>query len=512
MSKSSSESFIYELPLKVTPEHDSELCTRLDVARQLYHGCLGECLKQISLMRQSKQWKQARLLPKKSPERKKLFQENKKQYGFSEYELHKFVGHLRNSCSFQYHIDSSTAQKIATKAFQVSEQYLLGKRGKPRFKGYGRLRCIEGKSNVTGIRFKGGCLCWNIKGGKSLNIPAIFDFQDKHGVESYALNCRTKYVRLVRKIIKGTRRWYVQLIQEGKPHQKAKNTIGNDVIGLDMGPSSIAVVASDGAFLTPFCSDLTPKQEHIKHLQRRIDRSKRATNPQNYASDGTLKKGPRQWNRSKRYQRLQHLVAEESRKLAETRKRLHGELVNHILKKGKIIQTEKLSYRAFQKIFGKSVGFRAPGMFLSMLSRKAESAGGKVEEFSTYQTKLSQTCHCGRGQKKALSERWHSCPCGVYAQRDLYSAFLARHVKNNTLDTHQAQVAWTAAEPLLERAVSRLEQSVNGKACLSSFGLNQRQNRSHAKERSPSVEAVDVVDACREPQRAGRFAFRTPWL
>ncbi len=372
------------------------------------------------------------------------------------------------------------------------------------------MRSVEGKSNVTGIRFKEGHLYWKINGGKTLKIPIIFDFKDTHGVQAHALSCKIKYVRIVRKIIKGKRRWYVQLILEGKPHQKAKNSIGNDILGIDIGPSSIAMVGTDSAFLTPFCAELKPRQETIQYLQRRIDRSKRITNPQNYASDGTIKAGPKKWNRSKRYQRLQNQVAEAHRKLAETRKRLHGELINNLLRKGKIIQTEKLSYRAFQKRFGRSVGFRAPGMFLSMLSRKAESAGGKVEEFSTYQTKLSQTCHCGRVQKKALSQRWHTCSCGVHAQRDLYSAFLARHVKNDKLDTNQALAAWTAAEPLLERAVSRLEQSVNGETRLSSFGLNQRQNRSHAKGRSLPVEAVDVVGVCREPQRASQLASRTP--
>ncbi len=512
MSKASSEAFIHEFPLKVIPADDRELCVRFDAARQLYHGCLGECLKQISLIRQSKQWKRARHLPKDNPERKRLFRETRKQFRFSEYELHMFASHIRKSCWIRQHIDSSTAQKIATKAYQTSEQYILGKRGRPRFKNRERMRSIEGKSNVTGIRFKEGKIYWKIKGEKSLVIPIIFDFKDSHGVQSHALNCKTKYVRLVRKLIRGKRRWYAQLIQEGKPHQKAKNVCGDDLIGLDIGPSTIAIVGTDTAYLTSFCSELKPRHAKIKHLQRRLDRSKRVTNPQNYASDGTIKQGPKKWNRSKRYQRLCTQVAENHRKLSETRKRLHGGLVNALLRKGKKVQTEKLSYKAFQKKFGKSVGFRAPGMFLSILSRKAESAGGKVEEFSTYQTKLSQTCHCGRGQKKRLSQRWHTCSCGAYAQRDLYSAFLACHVKDNNLDTNQAQRAWSAAEPLLELAVSRLEQSVNGKSRLSSFGLNQRQNRSHAKGRSLSVEAVDVVDSCREPQRASQLASRTPWL
>ena len=68
-------------------------------------------------------------------------------------------------------------------------------------------------------------------------------------------------------------------------------------------------------------------------------------------------------------------------------------------------------------------------MFVERLRRKAESAGGKVIAFPTRTTALSQTCHCGRRAKKPLSMRWHQCSaCGASAQRDLYSAHLARFV------------------------------------------------------------------------------------
>ena len=243
-----------------------------------------------------------------------------------------------------------------------------------------------------------------------------------------------------------------------------------------------------------------------------MSRSIRLNNPQNFKDGKTVKKGSKFWNRSQRYKILRNKVALEKRKLAETRKRLHGELANQVLSMGKFIKTEKLSYKSFQRCFGKSVGAKAPGMFVSMLRRKAESAGGVVEEFSTYLTRLSQSCQCGLQKKKKLSERWHNCFCGVRAQRDLFSAHLARHVNNEHLDTNQAKMAWTAAEPLLERAVSRLEQLVNGKARLSSFGFSQRQSRSHAKEGSLPVEAADVVGASREPRRDLQLAFRTPWL
>jgi len=191
---------------------------------------------------------------------------------------------------------------------------------------------------------------------------------------------------------------------------------------------------------------------------------------------------------------LRKKVSEEKRKLAETRKKLHGKMANQLLGLGKHIKIEKLSYKSLQRNFGESVELRAPGMFVSILRRKAVSAGGVVEEFSTYNTCLSQSCHCGVRKKKKLSERWHECTCGARAQRDLFSAHLACHVNNNRLDAKQASIAWPAVEPLLERAVSRLKELTSGNS-FSSFGLDQRQRQSHAKERSLPVEAMDVVSS-----------------
>ena len=96
-------------------------------------------------------------------------------------------------------------------------------------------------------------------------------------------------------------------------------------------------------------------------------------------------------------------------------------------------------------------------------------------------------------KKKKLAQRWHCCPCGVTAQRDLFSAYLARFVEKDILDISQAKQAWVAAQPLLQHAMSRLNQQAIGKSRLASFGFGQRQSVSHAKENRRDVEAIDVV-------------------
>ena len=77
-------------------------------------------------------------------------------------------------------------------------------------------------------------------------------------------------------------------------------------------------------------------------------------------------------------------------------------------------------------------------------------------------------------QKKPLRQRWHGCDCGVSAQRDLYSASLARFVnpKTSVLKVRQAQEAWRRGEPLVQAAFQHAiqNQRASGQLRLSSFG------------------------------------------
>ncbi|HEY9614787.1 transposase [Allocoleopsis sp.] len=303
----------------------------------------------------------------------------------------------------------------------------------------------------------------------------------------------------------GVNRFYAQLVCEGKPFIKPKNYLGQGNTGIDIGPSTIAVVSETDAHLQAFASELEFNTQHIRRLQRKMDRSRRANNPDNFNSNGTLKKGSKHWNSSKTYLKTRASKANLERKLTAHRKSLHGELVNNILRKGNVIKLEKLSYKAFQKLFGKSVGKRAPGMFVSHLRSKAERAGGQVIEIPTYNTKLSQTCQCGRVRKKKLSERVHRCECGVVAQRDLYSAFLAKHISPDTfvLQVSQLLTDWQSAELRLQAAwrTATDTQLAIGRVFPSSFGRCPELERVAVKVFAKISKNQDVVGVSREPGR-----------
>lgn len=224
------------------------------------------------------------------------------------------------------------------------------------------------------------------------------------------------------------------------------------MVGLDIGPSTIAVVSAEDAALGGLCPSVIEPWEDSRRILRAMDRSRRAMNPSNFDAKGGVRQGVKRWNRSKRYQVLAVKRRERDRWLAAERKRSHGELANRILEQGTTIKTEKLSYKSFQKNFGRSVKVRAPAMLVWTLRRKAEGAGGGMIEINTRQTRLSQFDHTtGQYIKKPLSQRIQVFGDGVSppVQRDLYSAFLATCCDTNTLDICQVQQTWPAAEPLL---------------------------------------------------------------
>ena len=256
--------------------------------------------------------------------------------------------------------------------------------------------------------------------------------------------------------------------------------VGGEIIGADLGPATLALVPRQGqASLVLFCEELAPDEKEIRRLQRKMDRQRRAANPQHYDERGRVRKGGKKglrWKSCQSYQKTRRRKATKERKLAAHRKSLHRKKAHEIVAVGKTIITEKISYKSWQKQYGKSVGLRAPGMFVEQLRRTVASTGGTLIEVSTRKSKLSQLCHgCGHCVKKPLHERMHQCGCGIGpVQRDLYSAFLAAYLDPAEPIPSCAQyvVPWEGAEARLRAAHERVKERANeGQVVPRSMGI-----------------------------------------
>ena len=87
MKKSTSPTFLLELPLQVNSQQAKHLQGHFEVARNLYNALLGEAFKRLNTMRGDSRYGVARTFPK-GTERNTLFTLLRKECGFSEYALH----------------------------------------------------------------------------------------------------------------------------------------------------------------------------------------------------------------------------------------------------------------------------------------------------------------------------------------------------------------------------------------------------------------------------------------
>ena len=407
--------------------------------RQLYNATLGDLQRRLRRARTAPEWAAARLLPKDSEERRQAFGRVRQQWGLSAAGAQKTadrfcVGH------FQKQTNSRVVQQVAKRAWQATERVMFGKAKRVRFKGREDFTSFGGNDNQTGVVVSVGT--GTVRVGK---LVLAFAADSGNPYHVHALQHRVKYSRIIKRMINGVSRWYVQMVLEGTPYRDPQHvTQAGERVGLDLGPAKIAVATASDSFQQPFCPGLKQKQAEIRRLQRRLERSRRAANPEHYHPNGTVKKGRKVWRQSTRYRNLRTRLANLERRKSAQRTSLHGQLAHRILTFGNQLHLEQVSYKAWQKWYGKAVGQQAPSGFVTHLIRLAATHGGGASLINTFQTGLSQLCLCGARRKKSLAERTHSCPdCGFTAPRDEWSAFLALHTgcSNGTWVTDLSGVA-----------------------------------------------------------------------
>ncbi|MGL4522602.1 MAG: RNA-guided endonuclease TnpB family protein [Bacilli bacterium] len=440
--------FVLTLPLKTEKFHEDIIENRLEIARKIYNSCLSELIKRRKVMKESKEFRRTIKLPKSKEKNKRLADFNK-LYGVTEYSLHTYVKPMQHK--YKKNIDSHTAQKIATRAYKAMERLVFGDAEKLSFKRFGEMTSVEGKTNNAGIRFiNTSIIAWN-----GLFIPVVIKKSDTYA--QMAIYNKVKYCRIVKKRIRGKNKYYVQLIIEGVPPVKInretgeiRNKVNSGTVGIDIGTQTIAISSSTEVKLLELAEGCNSIDRTKRVLQRKLDRQRRANNPHKYNEDGTIKRTNEKWIHSKRYLQTKQELAEIQRKLADKRKQSHNILANYILSLGDEVYIETMHFKGLQKRakkttfnndgrinkkkrFGKSLGNKAPSMFVTILANKLRFNGTELNKIDTAKVKASQYSHFdGTYTKKKLGTRWNDFG-EMKIQRDMYSAFLLMNMK--TLDS-----------------------------------------------------------------------------
>ena len=438
--------FVVEFPLKTEKYQEDILNKRFEIGRQIYNSLVNVTQKRYKEMIKTKKYRNLISLltgnKKTDKEFWKQINDIRKQYGMSEYSFHEDVKMMQKH--FKDNIDSFTSQKIATTLWKSYEKLFFGNGKRVYFKRYGELNSLEGKSNKTGIRLINNILIWN-----GLKIPVSIDYNNYY--EYQAMQCEICYNRIVRKYVRNKYKFYVQIVFKGISPVKVdtktgeiKHCIGDGDVGLDIGTRTVAISSQTDVKILELADRVQNIENQKRKLLRKMDRSIRATNPNNYNEDGTIKKQGNKkviWNKSNHYIKYQNELKEVYRKQADIRKYQHECLANYIVSLGNKVYVEKMNFAGLQKRakntekndkgkfkrkkrFGKSLANKAPSMLLNIINRKLNYFGKKLIEIDTFEAKASQFNHFdGTYTKKSLSQRWNDFN-GIKIQRDLYSAFL----------------------------------------------------------------------------------------
>ncbi len=465
--RSTMETCCLTLPLVLEKWQSDRLEKRFEIARQIYNTLLNYELKKLRRLEKTKEYeaiqgeiqKQLECEQRGAAALKDLYRQRdklRKDAGFTEYDLKTDIKDFYKH--FNDNIGSSVAvHGIASQVWAAFERLFYGNGKAVHFKKRGDIRSLRGysvagKSGGVEIIFRGTFVEW-----KGLKLPIKLDA--KNAYETEMLQKRVKYCRIIKKPGKNKLRWYVQLMLEGKPAVKVdaktgelRHPIGSGAVGIDIGPQTIAYAAKTEVALRELADGVKNIEREKRLILRKLDRSRRAANPGNFAEDGTIIRGIKlNWVKSKNYARSQRELAYLQYQQSEIRKRQHTELANHLLSLGDRFYVEDMEWPALthraketaisektgrykrKKRFGKSVGNKAPAMLIGILNQKLLSLGSNGVVKVPTSVRASQFDHItGEYHKKPLGQRWNDMPDGRRIQRDLYSAFLLQHMNEQT--------------------------------------------------------------------------------
>lgn len=493
MIRSTTDTCCLSLPLVVEQWQSDRLEKRFELARQIYNSLLRYELKKLRRLESSEDYAavQSELTgllhtePRDEAALKRCFRERellRREAGLSEFafknDVKLFYKHFNDN------IGSKVAvQGIAAQVWQAFESMLYRGGKTVYFKRPGELKSVRGhsipgKSGGCEIIFRGSRVDWR---GLSLKVKR----DAKNDYETEMLQKRVKFCRIVKKDGRRAPRWYVQVVLEGKPALKRdKKTgailhpAGSGAVGIDLGALTVAYVSETEAGFKELADQVQDIDREKRRLQRKMDRSRRAMNPNRYEADGSIRRGLRQsWVKSKRYLAAQRELAHLTRQQAEVRKRQHTELANHLLSLGDRFYMADIDWYALKRRaketevsartgrckskrrLGRAVADKAPATLIRILDLKL-IARGLHSVYKVSGVRASRFNHMtGEYQKTPPSRHWIQMPDGRRLEKDLYAAFLLRHtnLSLNGLDTEALERDYAAFLTLHDEVIKELQ-------------------------------------------------------
>ena len=316
----------------------------------------------------------------------------------SRFDQNNEITKLRHSMSEYRNIYSSILQNV-THRVDLSFKKFFNKNytvGFPRFKTHSRYHSFTyPNANNTNVKFHENS---RISLSKTVyNIKVKIHTPIEGNIKTATIHYKAS-------------KWYLIITVDNAPPRYIH---GNGEIGIDFGLKTSLTLSNSKQYEN--IKIFKKNEDKIKKLQQNISRKK---------------KGSNRWYKCKILLQKLHIKISASRLLY-----IHTITKEIVTKNGKIaIENLDISNMIKTTDLAKQIHDVAWGKFISILEYKAEEAGALVLKVNPAYT--SQECSsCGKIVPKELSERIHSCSCGLTLDRDHNAAL-------NILKRAQLEPSW----------------------------------------------------------------------
>jgi putative transposase len=175
--------------------------------------------------------------------------------------------------------------------------------------------------------------------------------------------------------------WYVSFtVERSRKERRARRQ--NAAVGVDVGLARLATLSTGEVF-----ANSRPLQDglrKLRHLERQLDRQRRANNPGNYLPDGRVKPGALNWVKSKRMLSTEARVRRLHERVANLRREQTHQLTSLLTREFGVIGVETLNIRGMQanRRLARHITDVGWGTVLAQLKYKASWSDGSILELA----------------------------------------------------------------------------------------------------------------------------------
>ena len=435
---------------------------------------------------------------------------NKIQYKYKFYKMGFLSKEMYNK-SLERHskyLDVNIIQSISEDVWKSFESVMFGSGKEVHFIKFGNFNTLRGRDNNRFLRYeidtneliigrknrdiaKKNKTNGTHKFDGQLRIHIPRNLKDEFEVKAFAEH-KIKYCILKKEYIRKKIKFYIEIVFEGESpnaEKLRKQYNGCGTLGIDVGVQHMATYNDRQlkAKIFEMVEGCNNPHKEIAEIKRKMDRSRRATNKQQFNKDGTIDKGKKCTKRSNRYHKLLLELKELCRKPAAKR-----ELTWQCYSKNVVLDSEEIiveddnkkewqqrlkegkGKHKSKKHYGCYIENKAPAKGLELIARKAKYVNIPYRKVSVSSVKATQYNHITDSfEEKKLTDRWNHDDRDT--QRDLTSAMYLTCIINNKIDKNMVNKKWGDFKTAHDEEINnKIKENEDGKLLLGAMGLQQR--------------------------------------